>query len=172
MNRKSRLGIALLLFILGFVISLGGCGKVNNEDSFAVVTGRVLNSPADPTGVEGVVVWIESDPTSEAAYQGGDISVETDQDGVYRGEVFLGFITIRDKPDEESGGGIFDVDYPRFYGDARVLMVYQGSFYDIGGGVTLQRGRTLELWDVYLSDFITGGGTEVIHGKIREIPAE
>jgi hypothetical protein len=172
MNRKSRLRITLLLLISGFMISLSGCGEVNNEDNFAVVTGRVLNSASDPTGVEGVVVWVESDPTSDAAYYGGDISVLTDQDGVYRGEVFLGYITIGDVPAEESEGGIFNVDYPRFVGDARVLMIYNGSFLDIGGGVTLQRGRTLELWDVYLTDFSAGKANESVTRKILGRPAD
>ena len=160
-NHKKSMSISFMV-ILGVLVSFTSCSKVNNSDNYAVVTGKVLNSVADPTGVPGVVVWVESDPQSPVAYLGADVSVTTDENGEYRAEVFLGYMTLRDRPDEGEGG-TFSVQFPRFVGDARVLMIYQESFLDLGGGVTIERGNTVELWDVYLTEFlqVTGDTTNV-----------
>lgn len=159
--RKHEKSIQIsLLYIVAVLLAFTGCSEVNNTDNYAVVSGRVLNSVSDPTGVPGVVVWVESDPSSNVAYLGGDVSVTTDENGEYRAEVFLGYLTIRDRP-EEGEGGTFSVDFPQFVGDARVIMFYQDSFLDLGGGFTIQRGNTLEIWDVYLTEFfsVTGDTT-------------
>jgi len=142
-----------LFYILAVLVTIAGCGEVNNTDNYAVVSGKILNSVTDPTGVPGVVVWVESDPTSDVAYLGGDVSTTSDGNGEYSAEVFLGYLPIRDRPDENEGG-TFSVDYPQYVGDARVLMVYQDTFLDLGGGFTIQRGTTLEVWDVYLTEFV------------------
>jgi len=152
MRKVLKIGSTLVLLVSGVLISFSSCGKVQNTDNYAGVTGRVLNSVSDPTGVQGVVVWVEADPTSDVAYLGRDVSVTTDQNGVYRARVFLGFLPIRDRP-EEGEGGTFSVDFPQFIGDARVMMVYQDTYLDLGGGFSLQRGATLDIWDVFLTDF-------------------
>ncbi len=155
-------------YIVAVLVAFTACGEVNNADNYAVVTGRVLNSVADPTGVPGVVVWVESDPSSNVSYLGGDVSVTTNQDGEYRAEVFLGYLPIRDRPDEEEGG-TFSVNFPQFVGDARVLMIYQDTFLDLGGGITIERGNTLELWDVYLTEFLPiTGGNSTFDGHLPE----
>jgi len=80
-----NLKITAISFLLLFAVMLpfNGCGKVNNDDSYAVVKGRVLNSVSDPTGVPNVVVWVESDEDSDARYLGGDVSIMTGEDGTY-----------------------------------------------------------------------------------------
>lgn len=155
---------ALLLFAL---LAVAGCSEVNNEDNFAVVTGRVLNSPTDPTGVAGVVVWVESDPTSEMAYLGGDVSVLTSADGRYDASVHLGYITLRDRP-EEGGGGTFSPEFPQYVGDARLLLLYEDTSLDLGGGFTLERGETLDVFDVYLTQFVPFGSDTT--GAVRVPP--
>jgi len=162
-----KLGIVSAMILAAALVFAASCGEVQNADNFAVITGRVLNSVDDPTGVEGVVVWVESDPNSDAAYLGGDVYVTTDRDGVYEANVFLGYLTIRDRPEEGDGGvggGTFSVDFPQFVGDARVIMYYQDQVLDLGGGFTIQRGRTMDVWDVYLSEFApySGGGGEIV----------
>jgi hypothetical protein len=155
MNAGNTLRTAGALLLLG-LISLSGCSEVNNTDNFAVVTGRVLNSPEDPTGVPGVVVWVESDPTSETAYLGGDVSAVTAADGRFEASIHLGYITIRDRP-EEGGSGTFSPEFPQYVGDARLLLLYEDTMLDLGGGFTLERGETLEIWDVYLTQFVPVG---------------
>jgi hypothetical protein len=156
MFRKITAGSILIPIVAGVLAIFNGCGEVSHSDNYAVITGRVLNSVADPTGVQDVMVWVESDPTSDVAYLGGDISIKTDQNGIYEAEIFLGYQTIRDRPEEETGG-TFSVDFPQYVGDARLLMLYQDMYYDLGGGFSIQRGRTLNVWDVYLSEFLPMG---------------
>lgn len=155
MNAGNTIRTAGALLLLG-LISLTGCSEVNNADNYAVVTGRVLNSPQDPTGVPGVVVWVESDPTSESAYLGGDVSAVTGSDGRFEASIHLGYITLRDRP-EEGGTGTFSPEFPQFVGDARLLLLYEDTRLDLGGGFTLERGGTLEVWDVYLTEFVPFG---------------
>jgi len=143
------------LLLLG-VVSLAGCSEVNNEDNFAVVTGRVLNSPTDPTGVPGVVVWVESDPASDVAYLGGDVSAVTAADGRYEASVHLGYLTLRDRP-EEGGVGTFSPEFPQFVGHTRLLLLYRDTSLDLGGGYTIERGETLNMFDVYLTQFTSFG---------------
>ncbi len=157
MSRNLKIARVASFLLVAVVLPFNGCGKVNNDDSYAVISGRVLNSVTDPTGVPDVVVWVESDPNSDVAYLGGDTSIKTDQDGRYEADIFLGFIPLRDKP-EEDVGGITDPEFPRYVGDARVIMFYQGRQLDLGGGLTIQRGAELEVWDVYLTDFISSSG--------------
>ncbi len=163
MEKILKIRTVLFLLVSGMLIFFNSCSKVQNTDNYAVVTGRVLNSITDPTGVPGVLVWVESDPASEFAYLGGDVSVTTDQDGVYNARIFLGYLQITDTP-EPGGEGTFSVEFPQFVGDARVLMVYRNGFLDLGGGFSLQRGEDLDVWDVYLTDFISMSGDSIIVG--------
>jgi hypothetical protein len=165
MFERSSIRVTTGLFVGMMAISFGGCGKVNNEDNYAVITGRVLNSESDPTGVGAVEIWVESDPTSESAYLGGDVSIRTDVNGEYRGDIFLGYMVIRDRP-EEGSGGIFSMDFPQYVGDARIFMVYGDKWLDLGGGFTLQASRTLRIWDVYLTEFVPMSGDSAVGGSV------
>jgi hypothetical protein len=155
--RALRTGnIALLLAAVSVILLVLSCARVRNTTSYALLTGLVLRSPEEPFGVEGVTVWVESDSESDLPYYGGDIAVRTNAGGEYVARIFLGFSTQEDA----SGGFTFDPEQPQYVGDARVILFYEDLYFDMGGGLSLEMGQTINMPTLYLSQFLPfeGGG--------------
>jgi hypothetical protein len=158
MKKMRAGGKMILLTAVGLILLTFSCARVRNTTSYALLTGHVLTSPTDPTGVEGVTVWVESDSESDLPYYGGDIAVRTNAGGEYLVRIFLGFSTQEDV----SGGFTFDPEKPQYVGDARVILFYEDLYFDLGGGISLEMGQTISMPTVYLSQFLpfSGGGDE------------
>ena len=140
------------LTALGVFLLTGSCTHPRNTTSYAIVTGHVLRSPDNPVGVEGVTVWLESDSESDLPYYGGDLTVTTDASGEYYARIFIGFIT-----EEDQGSFSFDPEQPQYVGDARILLFYEDKYLDIGGGISIEMGKTMRMPTVYLSQFLKIG---------------
>ncbi len=150
---KTALTYGAAVAIAGSLISVS-CDGPRNTTSFAVLTGHILQSPQNPVGVQGVTVWIESDSESDLPYYGGDVTVMTDEGGEYFGRIFLGFTTQEDA----SGGFSFDPEQPQYVGDARVIFFHEDLYFDLGGGISLEMGQTIDMPTIYLSQFLPFAG--------------
>jgi hypothetical protein len=148
-----RIQTLLLVMTVVFLLTTS-CADVKNTTSYAVVAGHILVSPTDLHGVEGVTVWIESDSESDLPYYGGDMTVTTDAAGEYVARIFLGFETQEDA----LGGFSFDPEQPQYVGDARVIFFFQDMYLDIGGGISLELGKPINLPTFYLTQFTEFGG--------------
>jgi hypothetical protein len=145
---------ALFLTTIAVLLLMSSCTHPRNTTSYAILSGQVLLSPDEPYGVEGVTVWVESDSESELPYHGGDVTVTTDVGGEYYVRIFLGFTTQEDA----MGGFAFDPEQPQYVGDARMLFFYEDLYFDLGGGVSLEMGQTINMPILYLSQFMLFGG--------------
>lgn len=154
MNMKSPAFTCTISVMFSVSLMLLSCDGPRNTTSYAILTGHILESPQNPVGIEGVTVWIESDYESDLPYYGGDVTVFTDASGEYYGRIFLGFTTQEDA----SGGFTFDPEQPQYVGDARVIFFYEDLYFDIGGGVSLEMGQTIDMPTLYLSQFIPFAG--------------
>ena len=129
--------VSLLLFILA-------CDNVKNTTNFAIVEGFVFESELNKVGVEGVQVFIETDPNSQVTFQMSDIQTFTDSAGRYEARIFLSF--------ESTGDQITDF-VPNFLGDVRVAFFSGTKFFAITG-LTVGAGKEIRAPDVFLTEFI------------------
>jgi len=131
--------------------------EVQNSTNFAFVEAQIFESRDNRVPVPGVIMIVESDPDSERPFIGPDHQFVTDQSGFVRGAIFPG-IQGGDQPIERGSEGElpqtpFEVPPPLFFGDARVLFLFEARIFDIGGGVTLGAGRVINLGTFFLEDF-------------------
>ncbi|MDD2890410.1 MAG: hypothetical protein PHE49_07205 [bacterium] len=156
-------GFLILVSVMFFFI---GCKKNTDDDKNAIIKGKVykyaipIDSSLDNSGhyvytwdflepVAGVQVWVESDPESKVPYKGADIQTYTNSKGEFADTIFLG--------QEADVNNITGYKYIE-YADVRLFMLYKNAagytIFDIGGGLTLGMGKTLELPPVALTWFI------------------
>jgi len=150
---NSWIKVAVLVSMTVLLMTIS-CTNVRNTTSYAILHGHVLVSPDDWHGVEGITVWIESDSESELPYYGGDMTVTTDAAGEYVARIFLGYTTQEDA----LGGFTFNPEQPQYVGDARMLFFYKDMYFDLGGGLSLELGKTIHMPTLYLSQFVAFTG--------------
>ncbi|MCB9366694.1 MAG: hypothetical protein H6506_00140 [Calditrichaeota bacterium] len=133
---RTAVWVSLLAVIAG--LSLSCDEDINGGTSSAKVVGYVYHSHANPSGVAGVKVIIESDVESDNPYLGPDRWFETDENGYFEGYVFLGI-------DEETGR----YDY---VSDCLIQYFYQDQAVGAAtGGITLAPGSVFTMPPRYVN---------------------
>jgi hypothetical protein len=136
-----RHSLAITLLLSAFLLGATGCDEgINDYNSSAKISGYVLESTANPLGVSGVKVIIESDQDSEVPYNGPDRWFETDESGYFEGFVFLG--ASEDDPAEYT-----------YVADLTVGYFAEGQTFSWNGGITVSPGSHFTLPTVYRNWF-------------------
>jgi hypothetical protein len=136
--------------------------EIQNSSNFAVVRAQFFASRENRVPVPGVRLVVESDAESDRPYNGPDVITLSGEDGVAIAKVFPG-LTVQEQGGGGGGGGgdggqtttgprnPLEVPAPLFFGDARVVVIYQGDIVPfIGGGLTIGSGRLYDLGSVFL----------------------
>ena len=142
----------LALVALSALVLIVGCDPFGSEESIAYIEGTIYVDAGMTVPAEGVTVELLVDPDSCAFISQ---TVVTNASGNFFMEAqFYPFL-----PDDETGTGY---TMPTS-GRAGLAAYYGGSSYIYKAettGFILSPGDTLRVWDVALSSFSGGGGTQ------------
>lgn len=146
----TALRIKTLLALPALIASFaaGACDNERNVNAGNLVTvsGYVFQSRINRVGVVDVTVHVEKAEDSSSPNAIPDQQVRTDANGRWEVRFSLSYV---------SGGGTFEV-VPNFIEESmRILMVSpENKFFDLGSGFSFQAGKSYNIWDVYLEDFV------------------
>ena len=157
--RGARLvAVALLAPLAGACDFLENPDEVQNTANNAFLEAQVFVARDNRTPVEGVILFVESDPDSERPFQGPDQTFASDANGFIRAQVFPGI----DEEQQPAGGPTspFDVAPPLFFGDACVHFLHEGQLFTFSCGVTLGAGKVINLGVFFISEFALLPGVE------------
>jgi hypothetical protein len=163
-NPKSALSSGGIVAALA-ALALASCDwndpdEIQNSSNFAVVRAQFFASRDSRVPVSGVRLVVESDPESARPYVGPDVISLSGEDGVAVAKVFPG-LTQQQQPGGGGGGqqqptgprNPLELPAPLFFGDAAVVIIYQGQIASlISGGLTIGSGRLYDLGTVFLED--------------------
>jgi hypothetical protein len=132
--------------------------EVQNSTNNAFIEVQIFASRDDRQPVEGVIMYVESDPDSERPFNGPDQTFVSDANGFVRAAVFPGL----DPEGAPEGGPTTPLDgLPfLFYGDACVHFILDGTISTFSCGITMGAGKVIKLGSVFATDFVPapGGG--------------
>jgi hypothetical protein len=150
--------LAAVLAVSGFGALAGSCDFLENPDEVqntsnnAFVEAQIFRSRDNRVPVEGVIMYVESDPDSESPFEGPDQTFVSDRNGFVRAAVFPGL----DPEAEEPEGGPttpFEVRPPLAVGDACVHFLFDGHFSTFSCGVSLGPGKVINLGIFFADEF-------------------
>jgi len=148
MRGKKLLKLCSLLLAAGAIIWTAACENEHNLNVGNLVTldGFVFLSRAQRVPVPNILVVIEKGEDSSSPTVIPDIFARTDENGHWRARFTLSY------PD---GGGVFDIT-PAYVEESMRIIMFSPELriYDLGSGFTFQAGKTYNIWDVFLEDFV------------------
>jgi hypothetical protein len=131
--------------------------EVQNSTNNAFIEAQVFQSRDSRVPVQGVIMYVESDPDSDSPFQGPDQTFVSDGNGFIRAAVFPGL----DPDAEEPPGGPttpFEVRPLLSVGDACVHFLFDGNFSTFSCGVSLGPGKVINLGIFFADEFTSPPG--------------
>lgn len=142
MTLPTRLVPAMIVALAASCDFLEDPDEVQNSSNKAFLEAQFFASRDDRTPVEGVIMFVESDPDSDRPFAGPDQTFTSNENGFIRAAVFPGLDL---EQQGEAPATPFDVAPPLFFGDSCVSFIFEGSFFSFSCGVTLGAGEVLNL---------------------------
>ena len=146
----------LLCLPAGICDFFGDPDDTQNSTNNAFIEAWFFRARDDRTPIQGVIMYVESDPDAERPYNGPDQTFVSNQNGFVRAEVFPGLDLEQGTPGAPPTP--FDVPPFLFFGDACVHFFHDGDFTTFSCGVTLGAGQVINLGTFFVTDFSGSGG--------------